>query len=101
MTEKENIWRTISMEELWKYNQTKNTDEISLVNKKTFLKPKFPSVRWGKVYTKDTTTDKPAIDRFIKLLKDDGYTVRKRIDKKTNRGVFYKIEIKNHEKRLC
>lgn len=100
MVEKENKWRTISMEELWEYSRTKGTDWVALDSRKTFLKPKFPTIRWGRVYTKETTTDKPTIDRLIKLLKEDGHTVRKRIDKKTNQGVFYKIEIKNHEERL-
>jgi hypothetical protein len=80
-------WRTLTMDELYDY---KNKDK----DQTTFIKPKFPTRRWGNVYTKDSTTDKKVINDLISELKEDGYTVRKRLDKETNLGKFYRIEIK-------
>lgn len=92
---KENIiWRTLSMEELLEY-QARRT------NNTTFIRPTLPTSRWGNIYNKESTTSKEEIDHLITKLKEDGHTVRKRIDKKTNRGVFYRIDIKNHTERLC
>lgn len=85
-------WRTILLEELLEYM---NTDKSTV-----WLKPKFPSSRWGKVYLEESTTDINVINKMILKLKDDGFLVRKRIDKKTNRGTFYRIEIKNHPERI-
>jgi hypothetical protein len=80
-------WRTLTMDELFDYN---NKDK----DQKTFIKPKFPTRRWGNVYTKDSTTDTKIINNLLNKLKDDGYNVRKKLDKETNLGKFYRIEIK-------
>jgi hypothetical protein len=80
-------WRTLTMDELFDYN---NKDK----DQKTFIKPKFPTRRWGNVYTKDSTTDIKIINNLLNKLKEDGYTVRKKLDKETNSGKFYRIEIK-------
>ena len=63
---------------------------------KTFVKPKFPTRRWGHVYTKDSTTDVASLNKMLKQLKDEGFNVRKKKDKENNLGKFYKIEIKNN-----
>lgn len=80
------------MDELWDFlNEGKNT---------TFTKPTFPTRRWGQVYTKETTTDIAVVNKLIIKLKEAGFTVRKRIDNKTNRGTFYRIDIKNHPDKI-
>jgi MoaA/NifB/PqqE/SkfB family radical SAM enzyme len=84
-----NQWRTMTMDELYDY---------SYVNQNTFVKPSFPARRWGNVYTKDSTTNIKEINALLDKLKEDGYTVRKRIDKKNNSGTFYRIEIKDNIK---
>jgi hypothetical protein len=81
----DNQWRTMTMDELYEY---------SYVNQNTFVKPTFPSRRWGYVYTKDSTTNIKEINDLLARLKSDGHKVRKRIAKKTNSGIFYRIEIK-------
>jgi hypothetical protein len=83
----DNRWRTITMDELYGYI---NKDQD------TFIKPTFPTRRWGNVYTKDSTTNIKDINNILKKLKEDGYTVRKRIDKKNNTGIFYRIDIKDN-----
>ena len=40
------------------------------------------------------------MNKAIPLLKEYGFTVRKRIEKKTNIGTFYRIEIKNHPEKI-
>ena len=70
------------------------TDYFFNKNQNTFIKPKFPSVRWGKVYTKESTTDIQLINSCLKSLKEKGFLVRKRISNKTKRGTFYQIDIK-------
>jgi hypothetical protein len=84
-----NQWRTITMDELYDYSHS---------NQNIFIKPSFPSRRWGYIYTKDSTTNIKEINNLINKLKEDGYTVRKRIDKKNNSGTFYRIEIKDNIK---
>ena len=87
-----NNWRTIPSEELWEYT---NTDKNAV-----WTTPKFPTNRWGKIYLEESTTDIDTVNKLILKLKGDGFTVRKRIDKKTNRGTFYRIDIKNHPERI-
>lgn len=84
-----NQWRTMTMDELYDY---------SYGNQNTFVKPSFPTRRWGNVYTKDSTTNIKEINTILNKLKEDGYMVRKRIDKKNNLGTFYRIEIKDNIK---
>ena len=69
--------------------------DYSYRDQKTFIKPTFPTRRWGNIYTKDSTTDIKEINVILGKLKEDGYKVRKRIAKKTKLGTFYRIEIKD------
>ncbi len=85
----DNQWRIITMEELFDYLNKDNTQNI-------FIKPKFPNRRWGHIYTKISTTNILEINISLKKLKENGYIVRKRLDKKTNLGKFYRIKIKNN-----
>jgi len=85
----DNQWRTMTMDELYDYSY-RDRDQ------KTFIKPVFPARRWGYVYTKDSTTNIKEINDLLARLKDDGHKVRKRISKKTNLGIFYRIEIKDN-----
>lgn len=85
-------WRTISMEELWSEHNNFNPSSV-------FIKPKFPTTRYGKVYTKTATTNLQLINLLIEIMKKQGRTVRKRICHETTlklkkRGKFYKIEEK-------
>ena len=84
-------WHQLSMDDLYEL----------LVDKESsvFTKPKFPTKRWGKIYTKNATNDKLAIDRGLSELKKKGIICRKRLCKETmqkhpNQGKFYKIETK-------
>jgi lipocalin len=86
-------WRIIDMEELYDYIN-KDRDE------KTFIKPKFPTRRWGQVYTKTSTTDVRQIDSVLGKLRDEGFEVRKKLEKENQMGKFYQIEINNHTDRL-
>ena len=67
---------------------------------KTFTKPKFPTRRWGQVYTKTSTTDVKQLDIVLNKLKGEGFDVRKKLEKENHTGKFYKIEINNHIDRL-
>jgi len=65
-----------------------------------FIKPTFPTRRWGKIYTKTATTDILKINQLVTILKDKGLIVRKRkcletMIKHRNRYIFYKIEVKD------
>ena len=77
----------MTMDELYDYSYS---------NQNIFVKPTFPSRRWGNIYTKDSTTNLKEINEILNRLKSDGYKVRKRISKKTNLGIFYRIEIKDN-----
>ena len=66
----------------------------------TFIKPKFPTRRWGNVYTKTSTTDIKLINSSIENLKIDGFDVRKNLEKKNNLGKFYQIQINNHPNKI-
>ena len=88
-----NDWRVIDMEELYDY-LNKDRDE------KTFIKPKFPTRRWGQVYTKTSTTNVRQINTILGKLSDEGFEVRKKLEKENNIGKFYQIEINNHADRL-
>jgi hypothetical protein len=70
-------WRVIDMEELYDYIN-KDKDE------KTFIKPKFPTRRWGQVYTKTSTTDVRQIDIVLGKLRDEGFEVRKKLEKENH-----------------
>ena len=86
-------WRVIDMEELFDYT---NKDR----EQKTFIKPKFPTRRWGQVYTKTSTTDVKQINSILGKLRDEGFDVRKTLEKENNLGKFYQVEINNHPDRL-
>ncbi len=86
-------WRVIDMEEIYDYIN-KDRDE------KTFIKPKFPTRRWGQVYTKTSTTDVRQLDVVLNKLRDEGFYVRKKLEKENQMGKFYQIEINNHTDRL-
>ena len=87
-----NNWRTLTMDELWDFCHKDWHEDMK--------KPKYPTRRWGQVYTKESTTNINEVNKVIPLLKECGFTVRKRIEKKTNLGTFYRIEIKNHPDRI-
>lgn len=85
-------WITIPMEKLW-------AEQNKFKKSTIFIKPKFPTTRWGEVYTKTATTNIILIDFLIEILKKQGRQVRKRICYETTlklkkRGKFYKIEEK-------
>lgn len=86
-------WRVINMEELYDYIN-KDREE------KTFIKPKFPTRRWGQVYTKTSTTDVNQLDKILNKLREDGFDVRKKLEKENHIGKFYQIEINNHTNRI-
>ena len=86
-------WTVMTMSELWDHFPV--PEDLQ----KVFVKPTFPTSRWGKTYTLTSTTDILAINRLVTILKEKGYTVRKRIchasnRKFRNRGKFYMIEQK-------
>lgn len=84
-------WRVYTMEELYDFlNKEKST---------VFLKPTFPTRRWGQIYLKTSSTDISVINKGCILLTEAGFQVRKRLDRDAmekfpNNGKFYKIEIK-------
>lgn len=86
-------WRVIDMEELYDYI---NKDSEQTM----FIKPKFPTRRWGNIYTKTSTTDIKQLNTVLRKLRDDGFDVRKKLEKDNNLGKFYKIEINNHPNRI-
>lgn len=86
---KQSNWRIIDMDELYDYFHKDETCSI---------KPKFPTRRWGHVYTKISTTNIVEVNKSLKLLKEDGFDVRKRLEKKNNIGKFYMIEINSETK---
>jgi hypothetical protein len=83
----DNQWRTMTMDELYDYSYS---------NQNIFVKPTFPSRRWGNIYTKDSTTNIKEINDLLNRLRADGHKVRKRISKRTKLGTFYRIEIKDN-----
>jgi len=87
------MWEVMTMDELWDYIPM--PDSV----RKTFIKPTFPTNRWGMITTKTATNDIKSINLLIGILKEKGFMVRKRICHETNlkiknRGNFYKIERK-------
>ncbi len=64
-----------------------------------FLKPHFPTSRWGNVYTKTSTNDYVFIQLALKELQRKGVESKKIIDKTTSdrhrrRGTkFYSIKV--------
>lgn len=92
MDDKSTTWQTLSMDEIW--NELHH-DESSNI----FVKPTFPTRRWGQVFTKDSTTCKATVKLIIEHYKSTNVKIRKRIDyhnmKKFQKlGKFYRIEIK-------
>lgn len=84
----------LTMSELWDLMNPK-------VHDKVFIKPEFPTRRWGKITTKTSSSDIDAINKGCKLLRDSGNKVIKRIDI-TNTKKFkvklYNIYYKNYER---
>jgi hypothetical protein len=80
-------WRIISMEELYEYFYVDNT---------IFVKIKFPTRRWGHVYSKTSTTNHSYLVNALERLKVDGFDVKIKLEKKNNNGKFYQILINNH-----
>jgi hypothetical protein len=72
-----------------------------LLNKErssVFIKPTFPTKRWGQTHLKYSTTDKKIIEKGIDKLKENNVICRKIIDKESmikypKLGKFYKIEL--------
>lgn len=66
---------------------------------KVFLKPTFPTRRWGQSFTKTSTTCKLSVQKIIDYYTNKGIKIRKRIDKSDkaklfkNLGTFYYLEI--------
>lgn len=84
------MWKVVTMSELYDFL---NTEKSSV-----FIKPKFPTRRWGQIHTKTSTTDKTVLEKAIEKYKLLGVKVRKRVCKESNEkyknlGTFYKIEI--------
>lgn len=82
-----NNWRIISMEELYEYFYVENN---------VFGKVKFPTRRWGQVYSKTSTTNHSYLVRCLEKLKVDCFDVKIKLEKKNNNGKFYQILINNH-----
>lgn len=86
------MWEIYTMSELW--------DLCNPIPNKTFIKPEFPTRRWGEITTHTSSTDKLAIEKGIVLLKEKGVKCRKRIDHfntkkfKSYGKKFYQIEYK-------
>lgn len=85
------MWALLTMSECW--------DLLNPSPSGVFIKPNFPSKRWGQTTTKESTTDKNAIKKILLKLEEKGIKSRKRIhrgdtDKFKRMGTFYKIEIK-------
>ena len=86
-------WVVLTMDELW--DLIPRTEE----EKKRSIKPTFPTRRWGNITTKTATTDIQSINKFLIMLKENGFNVRKRIchetnEKYGNKYKFYRIEKK-------
>jgi hypothetical protein len=65
---------------------------------KTWIPPKFPTRRWGNIYTLTSTTDKLTVEHLVTQLQNLGYKVKRKKDKEKtlqhkNLGIFYSIEI--------
>ena len=61
-----------------------------------FGKVKFPTTRWGQVYSRTSTTNHSHLVESLEKLKTDGFDVKIKLEKKDNRGKFYQILINNH-----
>lgn len=91
------MWRRLNMYEVWDIL----TEDYTEQQKNTFLKPKFPTRRWGDITTKEATTDKISIERCLSKLREGNTKCRKRINKtltekfKSFGKKLYYIEIKN------
>lgn len=84
------MWRIVTMSELYDF-MDKETSSI-------YIKPTFPTRRWGQVHLKESTTDKEVLDRAILKYKEMGIKARKKKDienaqKFKNMGILYKLEI--------
>lgn len=88
-------WRIIEMPELYEYFDSKNNSQ-----NKTWICPTYPTRRWGNTYTLTSTTNIKEINNILIYLKNDGFTVKKRIEKETNLGKFYQILIRNHQEKI-
>lgn len=87
-------WRIVSMSELYDFL---NTEKSSV-----FVKPEFPTRRWGQIHTKVSTTDKDTLKRALEKYKK--VNVKAKItscvdsnNKYKKLGKFYKIEIYEQE----
>lgn len=79
-------WRTLSMIELYEYFNSDDT---------TFVKPKFPTRRWGHVYTKTSTTNFKSLNNTLFRLREYGFEVKIEVEKENQMGKYYQIKIKN------
>jgi hypothetical protein len=64
----------------------------------TWTPPRYPTRRWGNIYTLTSTTDKRMVEHLVKELTSHGYNVKKKRDKEKTLqhkrlGTFYSIEI--------
>jgi hypothetical protein len=64
----------------------------------TWIPPRYPTRRWGNVYTLTSTTDRKTVEHLVEELKKLGYKVKRKLDKEKtlqhkNLGTFYSIEI--------
>jgi hypothetical protein len=64
----------------------------------TWIPPRYPTRRWGNVYTLTSTTDRKTVEHLVEELKKLGYKVKRKLDKEKTLqhkrlGTFYSIEI--------
>lgn len=82
------MYKQLTMLELWDILSEDIPEEM----KRTFLKPDFPTRRWGQITTKTATTDKKALEKVkakfekAKITKDKEASIKF----KSN---LYKIEV--------
>jgi len=83
------MWIQLTMSEVWDILQT----NMPLSIRKTFIKPEFPTRRWGQISTKISTTDKKALQKCASLIDIKTRIVKDVENSKKFRAKLYKIEI--------
>ena len=84
-------WRVLTMPELYDYFNVDST---------TFIKPTFPTKRWGYVYTKTATTNLKTIKKMLAQLRAINFDVKIEKEKENKQGIYYCIKINNYPKNI-
>ncbi|AFF28068.1 gp70 [Sphingomonas phage PAU] len=85
-------WTTLSMSDLWDFIHMHD------IRTSEFIKPKFPTRRWGQSFTKTSTTCKHSVERISKQLNELRFDTKIVSDKEANvkfknLGKFKSIQI--------